>query len=236
MTEYSTRRRGAPGAAIKCAQGTAGGGPASSAAGIKWNLEDLYRSPDDAAIASDTERAHRLAGEFSQKYRGRVAALSAAELAGALAEHEALTAGIIRPLIFSHLRFAADTATPAHGARLQAAREQYTLAHEKVIFFDLEWQALDEKRAGELLADPALEKYRHHLERVRVQAPYTLGEAEERILSVKDNTGRGAFQRLFDETVSAMRCDLGAGTPDGPRGEITLEQALSELYRPDRSR
>ncbi len=219
----------------------AAGAPGSSAQGVAWQLAELYAGPDDPRLAADQQAALRESEAFAAAYRGRVAALDAAGLAEAVARCEALAARGSRPLIYAHLLFSSDTATPRHGALLQAARERHTAAAEHLIFFTLEWQRVPQPRAAALLADPALARHRHWLEVARESTPYTLAEPEERILAIKANTGSEAFQRLFDELVNGLRCSLavpGAAADAGPGAaprEVSLEEALSGLYRPQRA-
>ncbi|MCZ6553787.1 MAG: M3 family oligoendopeptidase [SAR324 cluster bacterium] len=210
--------------------------PLTSAAGIAWDLGDLYSGEDDPAIASDQQQALGLARAFAKAYRGRVAELGAGELAAALTALERIWSLSLRPLSYAQLRFAADTGTARHGALLQAAQQRHSEVREEALFFDLEWQALPEARTAELLAEPALEHYRHFLEGLRLRTPHILSEPEERILEVKSNTGRQAFSRLFDEVVGAIRCHLPDGDGDVDDGrEASLQEALAMLHAPERS-
>ncbi|MFO0846775.1 MAG: M3 family oligoendopeptidase, partial [Gemmataceae bacterium] len=59
-----------------------------------------------------------------------------------------------------------------------------------------------------------------------------LSEPEEKILEEKGNTGRAAFVRLFDETVSSLRFDF---TLNGKTETLSLQQILAKLYDADRS-
>ncbi len=51
------------------------------AAGVRWNLSDLYASVDDPRIDADLDAALASAGAFAKEYRGHVGELSAADLA-----------------------------------------------------------------------------------------------------------------------------------------------------------
>ena len=66
----------------------------------------------------------------------------------------------------------------------------------------MEWAALPDDRADALLADPAIEPYRHHLRSERRYRPHLLSEPEEKVLTEKAVTGRSAWVRLFQELVS----------------------------------
>ena len=223
----SLRRRSSPDRAVSSALSE----PPGSAAGIRWDLGDLYQAVDDPAIARHQAEALAGARAFEGEYRGRVAALSPGSLAEALARLEALTALAARPLIYAQLRFAGDTSAPRHGALLQAAREKRTEVMRHLLFFDLEWLAVPEEEARATLADPALATYRHHLERLRMGKPFTLSEPEEKILADKADTGEHAFQRLFEEVVGALTCRVAA--PEGER-TLSLQEALSLLHLPER--
>ncbi|HKJ00618.1 MAG TPA: M3 family oligoendopeptidase [bacterium] len=208
--------------------------PASSAEGVRWRLDDLYGGPDDPALAEDQRVGLDEAEAFAAEYRGHVGGLDAAALARAVARLEALQARAYRPLVYAHLLFSGDTGVARHGALLQAARERHTAIHERLLFFMLEWQAVPQARAQGLLADPALARHGHWLERARELTPYTLSEPEERILAVKANTGTEAFQRLFDELIAGLRCPLEV--PGEPAQSLPLERTLALLYHPERPR
>ena len=52
-------------------------------------------------------------------------------------------------------------------AQLQKIQEESTLARKHLMFYELEWVELDEKKAATLINDKKLEKYRHFLEQER---------------------------------------------------------------------
>jgi oligoendopeptidase F len=201
--------------------------PPSSAEGVRWNLADLYAGPDDPRIRADGDACREDAEAFARAWRGRVAQIPAPELCRAVEQREDIAARSARGLLYAHLLFAGDTANPRHGALVAATQEAQTEIQRAVLFFDLEWIAVPEPRAEALLADPALARYRHYLAVARRERPHTLSEPEEKVLAVTGNTGRLAFQRLFDSVVGGIRCRV-AGR------DLALEEALSGLYRPER--
>ena len=58
--------------------------------------------------------------------------------------------------------------------------------------------------------------------------PHQLSDELEKLLHEKEVTGRSAWSRLFDETVGAMRVQLGGE-------ELTVSAALNKLSDRDRS-
>lgn len=206
----------------------------SSADGVAWNLGDLYRGVDDPAIDRDLTTALERAQRFEATYRGKVHASGGPTpdvLLGAVQELESLSEQMDRPLIYAHLVHAAKTDDPRHGALLTRTREQRTVINKHLIFFDLEWVQVPEETARALLAAPALAKYRHYLEHKRAWRPHYLSEPEEKILEEKAVTGRAAWVRLFDETVSSLRFPFEHA---GRTELLSMQQINAKLYEPDR--
>jgi oligoendopeptidase F len=196
---------------------------------VAWDLEPLVdgAGPEgcDALLAEANERA----GAFSAAHAGKVAELDGPGLAAAMGELMAIYELVGRAGSYASLRFAADTADPANGALMQRVQEQATQVETTLLFFDLEWAALDDARAEELLAADGLDLARHHLRTARRYRPHLLTEPEEKILAEKSVTGRDAWSRLFSELTSAIEVSL-----PGEDAPVALDVALSRLASPDR--
>ena len=141
-----------------------------------------------------------------------------------MAELEAIVDRLGRAGSYAMLRFAVDTADPANGALLARVQERATAVETKLLFFELEWAAIDDDRVDELLSADGLETTRHHLRTLRRYRPHLLSEPEEKLLTEKALTGRDAWTRLFSELTSAIRVEL----PDADEG-VPLDVALSRL-------
>jgi oligoendopeptidase F len=194
---------------------------------VRWDLSDLYAGADDPRLWADLDTAEADAERFAETYRGTVASLDAAGLRAAVAELETLEQRLARAGTFIHLLHATHADNPAVGAALTRVQERATAIGNRVLFFQLEWQAVSDDTAGDLLADPALADYRHFLETTRRYRPYRLSEPEERVLAEKQLTARSAWTRLFDETFTRLRFDL-----DGE--SLAEEEVLARLKRDDR--
>jgi oligoendopeptidase F len=201
------------------------------AAGVRWDLGDLYAGPDDPRIDADLDASLAAARRFAERWRGRLASQGATELASAVDELEALEAPVARAGSYAGLLFAADTSVPRHGALLQHLQERASEIKNAVVFFQLEWVGLDDAVASRLLADPRLAARRHLLAAMRRYRPHVLSEPEERLLEETANTGSRAFSRLFDELVAGLRFPLRR---DGQSQELGEEEVLALLYHGER--
>jgi len=200
---------------------------------VAWDLGPLLHgdpSEPGAAIDGMLADAKRRADAFQEAHAGKVGALDAEGLIAAMRELETIHDLVGRAGTYAMLRFSTDTADPAAGALLQRVQEQGTQIETALLFFELEWAALDDERADELLAADGLEFCRHHLRTARRYRPHLLSEPEEKILAEKQLTGRSAWNRLFAEQASAIRVDLD----DEQTEPASLEVALSRLMSPDR--
>jgi len=204
----------------------------SALAEVTWNLDDLLEgdaSDPGAAVTALLDEAEKASGKFADEYEGKVAELDGPGLIVAMTKLADISDRAGRALNYAHLRFAADTADPANGALLQMGSERATQIQTRLLFFDLEWAALEDDRAEELLATPGLEFCEHHLRNERRYRDHLLSAPEERIATELSVTGAGAWSRLFDELTSAIRVDL-----PGDEEPVSLDIALSGLANPDR--
>jgi oligoendopeptidase F len=196
---------------------------------IAWDLEPLVDGEGEQGADRQLAEADERAAAFAEAHAGRVAELDGPGLAAAMAELEAIFDLVGRAGSYAMLRFAVDTADPANGALLARVQEKATAVETKLVFFELEWAALDDARVDELLAADGLETTRHYLRTVRRYRPHLLSEPEEKLMTEKALTGRDAWSRLFSELTSAIRVEL----PDADEG-VPLDVALSRLMAPDR--
>lgn len=206
----------------------------SELAEVTWNLDDLLGEraelDPEAAVTGMLEEAGRQAAEFAEAYEGKVVELDSEGLREAMTKLAEISDLAGRALNYAHLRFAADTADPANGALLQLGSERATAIQTRLLFFELEWAALDDEQAEQMLSGEGLEFCDHYLRNERRYRDHLLTAPEERIATELSVTGAGAWSRLFDELTSSIRVDLG----DGEAGGVSLDIALSKLHDPDR--
>ena len=194
---------------------------------IRWNLDDLFASPDDAkldeALAQDLENAKA----FEAKYRGKVATLSPEEFASMMRELAELEEAAAMPEVYSYMLHSQNTQDHAAGRLLARVREASAERSSHMVFFTLELAQVNDGQAAKLYADPEAVKYRHFVEEARKFRPHQLTEPEERVLTEFSPVGNSAWVRLFDELCARVRVHVEGD-------EVSIDQALTLLREPDR--
>ncbi|MGE0730993.1 MAG: M3 family oligoendopeptidase [Acidimicrobiia bacterium] len=196
-----------------------------TAADAAWDLEPLL---GDGTVDDLLDRAEALTGVIAG-YRGRLAELDAEGWVAVMTTTAELHDALSRAGNYASLQVATDTADPAKGALMAKVQERATALSTQLIFFDLEWAALDDATAEAVLADARLSFCAHHLRAARRYRPHLLSEPEERIDTEKSQTSSSAWSRLFGELISAIELRL-----PGQDGTVRLEQGLALLSHPDR--
>ena len=217
------------------AQGTAAAisGQARAALGDlpEWNLTDLYSGMDAPELKADIERAGRDSEAFESRWKGTLAAEAekgaAGDLGIALRDFEALEELIGRIASYAGLVYAGDTSDPKRAKLYGDIQEKMTDASAHLLFFALELNLIDDALVeGALDADPLFGHYRPWVVDLRKDKPYQLEDRVEQLFHEKSVTGRGAWNRLFDETMTELRFDVGGE-------EMLLEPTLNRLQDAD---
>ena len=211
------------------------GAQAAAAAALgelpEWNLNDLYAGIHAPELQADLDRAARDAAAFESRWKGTLA--GEAEKAGegrlgeALRDFEALEELIGKIASYGGLVYAGDTSDPQRAKLYGDIQEKMTDASAHLLFFALELNLIDEALIQQAMdADPAFGHYRPWILDLRKDRPFQLEDRIEQLFHEKSITGRGAWNRLFDETMTDLRFDI-----DGE--ELTLEPTLNRLQDAD---
>ena len=196
---------------------------------VSWDLSPLVHGEGDAGADRLIDEAAERAQAFAERHAGRVADLTGPEFAAAVTELQEISELASRSGHYAMLRFSVDTADPQIGALMQRMQEKSTAIETQLLFFELEWAALEDDRADELLAADGIDTARHFLRSARRYRPHLLSEPEEKILAEKSISGNAAWSRLFSEQVSALQVAL-----PGEDEPVALDAALAQLMSPDR--
>ncbi len=211
--------------------GASAAAPAALGALPQWDLSDLYPGLDSPELAADLARAQAECAAFEADYKGRLGEAVAAPGAGAamaaiLKRYEGLVDLLGRLYSYAGLVYAGDTTDPIRAKFYGDLQEKLTDASTHLLFFTLELNRLDDALIDAALEDPAFGRYRPWMEDVRREKPYQLDDKIEQLFHEKGITGRGAWNRLFDETIAGLRFDVAGQS-------LPLEQTLNFLAEPE---
>lgn len=200
---------------------------------VAWDLGDLFSGIDDPAINKTLDDTLARAKKFAERYRGKIdsADLNAETLVAAIKELEEIGVAETKVACFAAMVFFADTSKPEHGALMQHVQERSTEISLELIFFDLELMAAKPEIIDALLAHECLANYRHFVRAARLFRDHKLPENEEKLLEEKANTGGRAFDRLFEESVSAIEFKM---TIDGEEKTLSEPEVLALLKESNR--
>ncbi|HUG60490.1 MAG TPA: M3 family oligoendopeptidase [Methylomirabilota bacterium] len=200
----------------------------------EWDLSALYSGPDAPALKADLAEAQTKSEEFAKAHRGTLAGLVAApdggqRLVAIVREYEALQELLGRLASFASLHYVGDTTDPQRAKFYGDVSEKLTNASSHLLFFELELNRLDDAAVDAALADADLARYRPWLTDIRLEKPYQLEDRLEELFHEKSITGYSAWNRLFDETIAALKFQVGGE-------DLGIEQTLHLLQEPDESR
>ncbi|MDR6955987.1 oligoendopeptidase F [Ancylobacter sp. 3268] len=197
----------------------------------QWDLSDLYPGMDSPELKADLDRAKAECDGFEQAYKGRLAAMldgidAGGEMAKALKRYEGVEELLGRLYSYAGLVYSGDTTDPVRAKFYGDVQEKLTDASTHLLFFTLELNRLDDGKMEAALADPAFGHYRPWIDDVRADKPYQLEDRIEQLFHEKGVTSRGAWNRLFDETIAGLRFEV-----DGK--SLPLEPTLNYLAEPE---
>ena len=200
----------------------------------EWDLSDLYKGMDDPAVAADLDRAAADALRIKEACQGKLVGMAGdgAKLADAIASYEQISDLMGKLGSFAGLLYAANQADPARAKFYGDVSEKLTRISTDLIFFELELNQIDEAALSPSLSNPKLARFKPWIEDLRKEKPYQLDEKIEQLFTEKSQTGRGAFGRLFSETMTGLRFDV-EGAPQPLALEATLN-LLSDAAEPRR--
>ncbi|QDL98745.1 M3 family oligoendopeptidase [Rhodopseudomonas palustris] len=191
----------------------------------EWNLTDLYPAIDAPEVAADLDRLDAECTSFEADFKGRLAEETAKDggalwLAGAVKRYEAIEDLAGRLGSYAGLVHAGDSVDPVKSKFYGDVSERLTAASVHLLFFTLELNRVDDAVLERAMQTPELGHYRPWIEDLRKDKPYQLEDRIEQLFHEKSQTGYGAFNRLFDQTISSLRFKVGAK-------ELAIEPTLN---------
>ena len=196
----------------------------------KWDLSDMYAST--AAWEADRDRfIDALPG--LEQYRGQLGT-DGPTLLTAIESIQGVETIIANLYVYAGLRSYEDTRVSENAARYSEAQSLYAQYQQALSYFTPELLTIPEEALSQFIADtPALALYRHYFDETARMRPYTLSEAEEKLLAMASDP-LDKFDSVFTAIDSS---DLQFGTvvdSDGNEIELTNSRYGAFLHSTDR--
>ena len=197
----------------------------------RWSLKALLPSHENEVVDAELSGLEQKVETFEEG-RGRLSSdISEKDFLAMLRLAEEIRERLARLVGYANLWFAEDTQSQQALSFLGRMDQIRTDVQNRTLFFSLWWKELEPEPAQRLLA--ASGDYAYYLESLRRFRPYTLSEAEEKVINVKDVNGPGALVNLYEMITNRFTFEMAV---DGETRELTRDE-LSVYFRdpaPDR--
>jgi oligoendopeptidase F len=208
----------------------------------RWSLDDLMPSGNAADIDAAFAQLQEKVTTFAEQTRTALQQpLSVEQFLDILHQLEEINLQTDHLYGYASLAFSADTQDQVAQALLGRVQQFAAEMQNQILFFELWWKQLSDEEAGRFLAQSG--DYRYWLEQIRLFKKYTLSEAEEKIINIKDVTGFSALSLLYDSITNryTFKLTIDGQEQEMTRGELMVyvrqsdpavrAQAYQELYR-----
>jgi oligoendopeptidase F len=192
----------------------------------RWNLTDLVKDPTGQFESYLADLETKVA-RFESSRTQLAQAMAGEDFRQLLNLGQEIAASSSRLGAYAYLWFSENTKNLEARSFKTKVEERLTALSNRLLFFDLWWQGVDKDNARRLMTGTG--SLRYHLETIRRYQPHTLSEPEEKIINVKNITGRSAVNQLYDVVTNSFTFVL---TVKGKRLTLTREELTAYLRHP----
>jgi len=206
-----------------------------------WSLSDLFPSLDAPEVAQAMQELEDMVVAFEGRRDELSPTISTEKMIEIIKQYEQIVLAMMRLFGFGHLSFAADTQDQKIQTFLGQVQQLAAQIDNRTMFFKLWWKSLEDDVAATLMKGTG--DYAYWFEALRLQKPYTLSEAEERVINIKDVNGPVALTNLYTAITNryTYNVEVDGEMKELTRGELQVyyrstdpslrESAYKELYR-----
>jgi len=215
----------------------------------KWNLGELYPGFESSELQGAFDNVEEEVTSFEGVRDKLNSGIDAETFLEVVRASEATTRIVNKIYSFTGLSFYADTQNQTAQSYMARVQQFAADMQNRTMFFSLWWKEVDEKNAERLMSEAG--DYRYYLEAMRnfyLEAmrnfkSYTLSEAEEKIINIKDVTGSHALTTLYDAITNryVFKLEVDGEVKELTRGALMAHaqggdadlraKAYQELYR-----
>jgi len=191
-----------------------------------WNLKDLLCNPTKDSQRIEKELESRIRSLERQRNR-LTSGISHQAFQRVLKQVEGISEYMNTLGAYAFLWFAENTKNQTARAFENQVQSRLARFSPRLLFFDLWWQSLTPKQAKRLSTKAT--RYQYYLDTLTRLKRHTLRESEERIVTIKNTTGRQALEALYGVTTNSFSFPL---KQKGRTKHYTREQLLGYVRHP----
>ncbi len=195
-----------------------------------WDLSQLVRSTDPAAIKDELNSRVTEAQEFRRKYHREITNLDAEGLKEFLEAKDGFTLRFEGVLKYCYLLYSADSTNSVAKDLHSAVRTAEVKIDQALAFIDIKLGELLARKPS-LVQEPPLMEYRHFLEKILRRVPHMLSEAEEQLTITKDKNGVFAWQILQSDWLTTRTFEIEI---DGKKKSLPYGKIIGLYQSPNR--
>ena len=202
---------------------------ASTTTPDRWELTHLVKDPVNL-LETHLSNLDRQVAQIESSRPRLTATIPSQDFLSILQLSESIAQDSSKLGAYAYLWFSEDTKDSKARSFKTHVEERLTALSNRLLFFELWWQGVDDENAARLMADTG--DLRYHLETIRRYKPHTLSEPEEKIIHVKNVTGRSAVNTLYDIVTNSFTFTIRDG---GKKKTLNREGLMAYVRSPKTS-
>ena len=190
-----------------------------------WSLKDLLSDPVDQAVKDYLSKLEQAVSDLEGMRDAMTSEIPEGSFAKVLSLLESINS-LMRVLqSYSYLWLSEDTQNEAALNLRDRLDQSLVNLSNRILFFEIWFKDLPDAAADKLIAQSGDLKY--PLESIRRLRPYTLSEAEEKVLNLKDTNGIEALVSLYEMITNRFTFSLEI---NGEKMSLTRDQLTGYYF------
>lgn len=195
-----------------------------------WDLTGLLPDSSSEGVSSKLEAVAASVERF-ESHRPDLDSIDSVGLLDLVAEYEAIASQMQVLAAYGSLWFASDTQSEKALAFRNRVEQELTALQNRTLFFTLWWKGLSDAEVKGLLAQvDADSDASFFLAEQRRFREYTLEEASEQIVNLKDADGIGGLLTVYSMLTNRLEYELEI---NGEKQCLTRDQLMGHVMSPD---
>ncbi|MEX5216706.1 MAG: M3 family oligoendopeptidase [Nitrospira sp.] len=196
----------------------------------RWDLSTILPAPV-THFDRHIDELKDLVAQLEARRSGLVPSIEKQEFLEILRLNEEIATRSSMLGAYAYLWFSENTTDLKARSFKTKVEEALTALQNRLLFFELWWQGVDDSNALRLMEQAA--DFRYHLETIRRFKPHTLTEQEEQVVNIKNITGRSAIRTLYDVVTNGFTFSLRV--QGAKKKTLTREALMAYLRHPKTS-